>query len=149
MKLFLAADHRGYDRKEQLKSYLESMSISFEDVSSLEKNPSDDYPIVAQTVAQKVLSFQPSYGVVLCGSGAGVDIVSNKINGIRCVLALNADQVRASRQDDNVNMLAIAADYTSLEDAKQLVDAFISTPYEPSEKHERRLAEIDRIESQQ
>lgn len=144
MKVFIGADHRGFSLKQSLKQWLSENNVQHEDVGAHELDPNDDYPQYAQKVAEQV--GQGGWGIVICGSGVGVDIVANKFDGVRCGLAVNKEQIEAARKDDDINVLAIAADTTSEADAKEMVSAFIDTAYEASEKHARRLEEIKEIE---
>src|SRR3989344_9563996 len=101
MKIYIGADHRGFELKEQLKNWLEQMGHHVEDCGAHEHALRDDYVDFAAEVGRKVTSEQGSRGVVICGSGAGVDITANKIKGVRCVLGFNIEQIRAARNDDN------------------------------------------------
>jgi ribose 5-phosphate isomerase B len=146
MKLYLGSDHRGFELKQALKVHLSSQNIPFEDLGDTTPTPGDDYPDFATVVAEKVVSDLESKGLLLCGSGVGMDIAANKIAGARCGLALNTEQVKAARADDNVNILAVAADYTSLEQAKDYIDIFLNTEFISSDSHSRRLEKISEEE---
>jgi len=87
-------------------------------------------------------------GIVICGSGIGVDVVANKFSGVRSALAISADQIRAGRQDDDVNVLSLAADFIKPEDALNIARVFISTPFKKEERFSRRLGKIAQIEGE-
>ncbi|MDD5431242.1 MAG: RpiB/LacA/LacB family sugar-phosphate isomerase [Candidatus Pacebacteria bacterium] len=147
MLIYIGTDHRGFNLKESLKKYLADLGYSIEDVGNEKYDESDDYPIFAKQVAEKVAkNLQNSKGVVICGSGAGADIVANKIQGIRSVLAISVEQAEATRSDDDTNVLALAADYTSEEDAKRILSSWLKMPFSGEEKHKKRLREIEMIE---
>jgi len=146
MKIVIGADHRGFNLKQSLIHILQNKGHEIVDVGSSNGNESDDYPVFAKKAADGVIASDGSRGIVICGSGTGVDIVANKIDGIRCCLAINEQQVAAARQDDDVNMLALAADFNSDETAQRYVDTFLSTAFENSESHSRRIREITEIE---
>ncbi len=146
MKIYLGADHRGFELKNHIKTILTSQNISYEDLGNTEYDPHDDYPIFAERVAKKVAEEKEVLGIVFCGSGAGVDITANKIDGVRSVLAISPEQVEAARRDDKVNVLAIASDYTDTEQVEKIITAFANTPYEATAKRERRLEQIETIE---
>lgn len=148
MKIFIGADHRGFALKEKIKEWLTSTQAEVEDVGALTLDPADDYPIFAERVGSAVVSSQNSLGIVFCGSGVGADIAANKVDGARAGLALNTGQVKAARHDDNINVLAIASDYTNLEDAKELINCFLNTGFASEDKHERRIEEIKKIEDE-
>src|SRR3990167_2156290 len=107
MKIYLGADHRGFQLKEELKQFLET-NYDVEDCGAFEKIESDDYTDFAIKVAEKVSSNEGSRGIVICGSGVGVDITANKFPKIRCGLGINREQIKAARNDDDVNVLALA-----------------------------------------
>jgi ribose 5-phosphate isomerase B len=143
--LYLGADHRGFKLKEKLKIWLEEKKIKYQDLGAEELDPTDDYPDIAQKVAQAV-GKQQGKGVLLCGSGAGVAIVANKMRGIRAAIGFNPQQVRAMRQDDDLNILCLATDYISRFKAFQLVKIFLQTEFKAKEKYRRRLEKINQLE---
>jgi len=145
--IFIGADHRGYNLKEVLKIYLKELSLECEDLGAKKFNPEDDYPDFALTVAKKVAENpEENRGILICGSGVGVDIVANKIKGIRSALCFDAAQARASRNDDDTNVLSLTADFIAEEKAKKIVKVWLETPYAKLEKYERRLNKIKEIE---
>lgn len=145
--IYIGADHRGYNLKETLKVHLKELNYEFNDLGAFELNPNDDYPDFALAVAKKVAeSPEENCGILICGSGIGVDIVANKINGIRSALCFDAAQARASRNDDNANVLSLSSDFTTEEKAKEIVKIWIQTPYAKLEKYERRINKIKNIE---
>ncbi len=145
--IFIGADHRGYNLKEVLKIYLKELSLECEDLGAKKFNPEDDYPDFALTVAKKVAENpEENRGILICGSGVGVDIVANKIKGIRSALCFDAAQARASRNDDDTNVLSLTADFIAEEKAKEIVKVWLETPYAKLEKYERRLNKIKEIE---
>ena len=146
MTIYIGADHRGFELKNQLKNWLETSGHHVEDLGALEHTLRDDYTDYAASVAGKVSEEIGRRGIVICGSGAGVDITANKIKGVRCVLGFNVEQVKAARNDDNVNILALASDFTLFEDAKILIETFLSTAYDPTDNHARRIEKIKNLE---
>lgn len=148
MTLYLGADHRGYQLKEILEVFLKGEGYEVVDVGAPAYDKDDDYPFIAKEVGKKVsLSPTQSRGIVLCGSGAGVDIVLNKFKRVRCVLGISPDQVFAARNDDDVNALVIAADFIDEENAKNMVTVFLNTQFSNTERAVRRLKEIAEIEN--
>lgn len=148
MKIFIGADHRGFALKEEVKKWLAETGVETEDVGALTLDPTDDYPVFAAKVGKAVVASQNSLGIVFCGGGVGVDIVANKIDGVRSGFALNSDQVKAARRDDDINILAIPSDYTDLDKAKEFINAFINTSFATEEKYKRRIEEIKKIEDE-
>jgi len=145
MKIFIGADHRGFSLKQQLVEWL-NKDYGVEDMGAQTLDPHDDYTLYAGKVASMVSVDTSHRGILLCGSGVGVDVVANKIDGVRASIGINAEQVTAGREDDNMNVLVIAADFFELAAAKKMVTAFLETEFSSEARHKRRLAEISRIE---
>lgn len=146
-KIFLGADHRGYELKEKIASWLFELNYDFEDLGNNHLDPSDDYTKYAAEVASMVAKRPHSKGVLLCGSGVGIEVVANKFDGIRAAIGKNVLQVKAGRKDDDMNVLVIASDFTIEKEAKAMLIAFLETKYEENERRERRLEDIAKIEA--
>ena len=149
MTIFLGADHRGFRLKEQLKATLKTDGYKIEDLGANEYNGNDDYPDYARAVAQKVGEApEENRGILICGSGSGVDIVANKFKGVRSALAMSPDHAYMARHDDDVNVLAIASDFTDEPAARSIVRSFLTTPFAKLEdRYMRRLRKIEEIEA--
>ncbi len=145
--IYIGADHRGYELKEHLKEFFDELGFDYEDMGAFELDPADDYPKFAKAVGEHILH-PDDRGIVICGTGVGVDEVANKITGVRCGLALNKEQIKAARHDDDINVLALAADHTSEEDAKEIVKIFLDTEFAGEERYKRRIHEIEDIEDE-
>lgn len=144
MTIFIGADHRGFQLKNDIMEYLQSQNIRVEDMGNYEYDAHDDFPDYAQKVAQAVLQNPEQFlGIVICGSGAGVNIAANRYNGIYCTIGFSKDQIESARGHDHINVIALASDHTSLDDAKEIVDTFIKTPLNHGEKYKRRLDKIE------
>jgi len=147
MVIYFGADHRGFDLKELLKSYIQSMGSEVVDLGAATKNPDDDYVDFARAVGERVSrQNDQARGILVCGSGAGMDIAANKFRGVRATTGLSANQVFDARNHDNINVLSIAADFTTEEEAKQMAKIFIETPLSPEPRHARRLEKIAELE---
>lgn len=147
MIIYIGADHRGFALKESLKERLTDGGYEIVDLGNDIYEEGDDYPDFAVVVADAV-SNNPfeDRGIVICGSGAGVAIVANKFIDIRCALAGSVDQIHAARTDDDVNMLALAADFIDEDTATEIAKEFIDTPYDGAENHQRRIDKITELE---
>jgi ribose 5-phosphate isomerase B len=153
MTIFIAADHRGFELKNKLIEYLQEKNIRVEDMGNYQYDPLDDYPDFAKKVAQAVLQNPKDFlGIVICGSGVGVSIVVNRFKGIRCGLGFSSDQVKHAKENDHINVLALASDYlkngngengNGLDLVKKIVDTFIETKPKMEEKYLRRIKKID------
>jgi len=159
MTIYIGADHRGFALKEQIKASLAGSGYEIVDVGALSVDPVDDYPDFARAVAEKVAvaaggAAAPGAdtsvrGIVICGSGFGVDIATNKFKGVRSALAMSVDHIRAGRHDDDVNVLSIAADFTKPEEAVAITKAFLETAFDSGqERYIRRIAKIAKIEEE-
>jgi ribose 5-phosphate isomerase B len=149
MNVFIGADHRGFRLKEHLKEVLKTDGYTVTDVGAFEYNGDDDYPDFAKAVAEQVAKApEDTRGIVICGSGTGVDIVANKFRGVRSVLAMSPDHVHMSRRDDNVNVLAIAADFIDEAAAMSMMKIFFTAPFDKlEERYARRLRKVEEIET--
>lgn len=147
MKIYLGADHRGYRLKEKISQWLFDLRKDFVDVGATHLDPKDDYTKYAEEVSLLVRDNPGSRGVLLCGSGVGVEVVSNKFDGIRAAIGKDVFQVEAGRNDDDMNVLVIAADYTDEKEAKAMLIAFLETQFSGKAKYEKRLEEIEKIEA--
>ncbi|OGM12814.1 hypothetical protein A3A76_00980 [Candidatus Woesebacteria bacterium RIFCSPLOWO2_01_FULL_39_23] len=146
MKVYLGSDHRGYSLKEKIAKWLFEWRYVFTDVGADHLDPDDDYTKYASEVASLVADNKDSRGILLCGSGVGVDVVANKFDGVRASIGKSVEQVKAGREDDDMNVLVIAADFTSEIEAKNMLKVFLETKFDKAARHTRRLEDIKRIE---
>ena len=144
MKVYLGADHRGFELKEFLKEHLSEVEIV--DKGAYEINPVDDYVDFAKAVAEEVVQAPDNRGILICGSGVGVDIAANKIDGVRAGLIEEATQAKSARMDDDINILCLSADQLTAEKALEITKVFLSTPFSQEERHQRRLDKIKELE---
>ncbi|MEK7113178.1 MAG: RpiB/LacA/LacB family sugar-phosphate isomerase [Patescibacteria group bacterium] len=147
MKIYLGADHRGYELKEKISRWLFAWGYKFEDFGAESLNPGDDYTVYAEKVASVVGKEEGSRGILLCGSGVGVDVVANKLDGVSASVGKSPEQVKAGRNDDDMNILVIAADYTKESEAKEMIRTFLQTKFSGKERFVRRLEDIKKIEA--
>ena len=146
MTIFIGADHRGYQLKDKLITYIQDKNIRIEDMGNYIYDPDDDFPDYAQKVAQAVLQNPKEHlGIVICGSGAGVCIAANRFKGIYSIVGMNPQHVIDSRRDDHINVLALAANYTTEEDAQKMIDVYLETHPVHKEKYTRRLKKVDAV----
>lgn len=143
MKIFLGADHRGFELKEKLKDFLTGLGYEFEDLGAFEYNKDDDYPDFAKAVARKVAESPENRGILICCSGIGIAVAANKIKGIRAGTILKPKQARAAVNDEDLNILALAADFLSEDEAREIVKTFLETKFSNEERHRRRIKKID------
>lgn len=146
MKIYLAADHRGFELKEKIKNFL-SQDHEVIDLGNEVLNKEDDFTDYVKKVGEQISQNPNEKGIVFCGSGAGAEITANKFDNVRAALGVNAEQVRNARTDDDINVLAVATDYADFESTKHIINSFLQTEFVPSEKHLRRLDKIKNLES--
>lgn len=144
MKVYLGADHRGYELKEFLLNNLRGFEVH--DLGALAYVPTDDFVEFAVLVGQKVVEDKDALGIVICGSGAGVCITANKIAGIRSSVCQSMEQVRSAREDDDLNILALASDFVTKEAALEIAKTFLTTEFIPESRFLRRIAKITELE---
>lgn len=147
LKVYLGADHRGFGLKEKIARWLFESGREFTDLGADILDPKDDYPIYAERVASMVANNKNSLGILLCGSGVGVEVAANKIDGVRAGIGKSPGQVKAGRNDDNMNILVLAADFTEDEEAKRMVEVFLKTKFEAKERFKKRIEDIKRLEA--
>lgn len=147
MKIFLGADHRGYELKGKIAKWLFEMEYPYQDLGAEHYDMHDSFTKYVADVASIVAKTESARGVLLCGSGVGADILANKFDGIRAAIGKDVFQVEAGRNDDDMNILVIAADYTEEKEAKAMLIAFLETKFSGKARYERRLQEIKEIEA--
>ena len=143
MRIYLGADHRGFELKEQIKVWLDENGYEVEDVGDFQFNPDDDYVDYALKVAESIEgSSDTSRGILLCGSGHGVDIVANRFSHVRAILGFN-DQVTAQgREHEDANILVLPAEWVSSDEAMERVRIFLETEKTDNTNYDRRRMRI-------
>lgn len=143
--VYLAADHRGHGLKESAEAYLRERGVKVLDLTP-ELKPGDDYPLVAKTLVTRMLNEPNARGLLACGSGAGIAIAANRFKGIRAAIGLSPKHVEAARNDDDLNVLVLAADFVNDSEIRAMLDAFVDAPYSAKEqRHARRITELDEL----
>ncbi|MEQ9261965.1 MAG: ribose 5-phosphate isomerase B [Owenweeksia sp.] len=140
MKIAIGADHAGFELKETLKEHLESKGVEVKDFGT-HSSESVDYPDYGHPVANDVTSGMAQLGIVICGSGNGINITVNKYRDIRSALCWNEELAQLARQHNNANILALPARFISEKEAITITDAFLKEEFEGG-RHERRVNKI-------
>lgn len=146
MKIVIGADHGGYKLKEEIKKYLEEKNISYEDKGAYSED-SVDYPDIAKAVASDVSNKKADIGILICRSGIGMSMCANKFKDVRCAVCYEEQTAKFSRMHNNANMLALGADYISVNDAVCILRQFLATEFEGG-RHQRRVDMITEIEKE-
>lgn len=148
MKIFIGADHRGFSLKEDIKIYLLSKGYVVADMGAHTLDLNDDYPDIAFQVAEEVSkNILENRGILVCGSASGMDIVANKVKGIRATIAYSKNNIFHARQDDDVTVISLAGDVLKDHEAQEIVETFLTTPFKNEERYARRLQQISNIEN--
>lgn len=145
MKIALACDHGGFNYKEKLKSVLLSEGYEVKDFGCYSAD-SVDYPDMAYPCAKAVSAQEVDRGIVICGTGIGVSIVSNKVEGIRCALCSDLFSAQATREHNDSNMLAMGGRVISEEMMLKIAKVWLETPFSNDERHLRRIAKVMEID---
>ena len=141
----IGADHRGYRYKMSLitKFKLEGHTINWIDVGTYNETRTD-YPEFAKLVCQKIENGEAQYGILLCGTGGGMAIVANRYKGIFAAVVWNDQVARLSKEDDNVNVLVIPADFVTEDEMHEMVRAWLTANFIGG-RYQKRLSMIDEI----
>ena len=144
MKIFLAADHAGFELKEFLSNHLIQLEYNVEDCGAYEMDSTDDYPDFIIPAAQKVARDTDSRGIIMGGSGQGEAIAANRIAGVRAAVYYDGpiDIVRLSRSHNNANILSLGARFISNEKAVEVIKMWFNEPYEGG-RHQKRIDKLD------
>src|SRR6266542_801424 len=139
MRVYLGADHAGYELKVHLVSQLSLQGYETVDVGAREFDPDDDYPVYCLHTGARVVADPGSLGVVIGGSGNGEQIAANKVTGVRAALAWSDETARLAREHNDANVISIGARNHPVEDAHRFVDTFLATPFSHGARHVRRI----------
>jgi len=140
--IVLAYDHRAYDLMLGIKEYLKEKNLEFVEFASPEYDKNDSYSDYAKQANEYILTHEDSWGIYSCRSGIGVSMMANRFKGVRAGVCYTEKLAYLGRNDDNINVLVLATEETSLEQAKKLIDIFLSTPFEGG-RHIPRLEALD------
>lgn len=141
IKIAIGADHAGFELKQELTRYLTEKSIIYTDKGTYSAERAD-YPDYGHAVAAAVTGGEATFGILMCGSGNGINISANKHKGIRAALCWNAEIASLARQHNDANILVLPARYISVEEAHKCVDAFLTGQFEGG-RHQARIDKID------
>ncbi|MFI3209959.1 MAG: ribose 5-phosphate isomerase B [Peptostreptococcaceae bacterium] len=144
MRIGLGSDHGGFNLKNDIKEFLQSKNIEVVDFGPM-TNESVDYPIFGEKVANSVVAKEVDFGILCCGTGIGISLAANKVQGIRCAVVSDVFSAKMSKAHNNVNMLSLGERVLGKGLALEIVDAFINTEFE-GERHQKRVDMIMDIE---
>ena len=145
MKIYIAADHAGFNLKNYLKKQLLADGYDIEDCGAFNFDPLDDYPDFIIPAAEKVANQPNSRGIIIGGSGQGEAMAANRIQGVRAAVYYDGpiDIVKLSRLHNNANMLSLGARFLSVERSTEILNIWLEEKFE-GERHENRINKLDR-----
>lgn len=148
-KIFLGADHAGFELKEYVKKYLIELGMKVEDKGAYEYDNNDDYPDFIVPVAKKVAEDPDNNrGIIFGSSGQGEVIAANKIKGIRAALyyGSNIEIVKLSRTHNNTNIISLGARFLTKKEAIKAIKTWLETEFSNAIRHVRRIKKIERFQ---
>lgn len=145
MTIILSSDHAGFLYKKKMADWLVSLGHTVVDAGPDHFVTTDDYPVYARKGARQIKTTPNSFGIFICGSGAGMVIVANRFPWVRAVAAETAAVARRSRDEDDANVLVIGSRIISFAAAKKLVAVFLKTPFSGLKRHQRRIDMLSKI----
>ena len=150
MKIYIGADHNGFERKKQLSDYLQRNGYEVVDEGDSSFQPEDDFPQFAAAVALKIIgdNDDDAKGILICGSGQGMAMAANRFKGIRAIVAATSDDARWGRNDNNANVLSLPARILENDDDiywQDIVDTFLGADFSGAARFTRRNKELDEL----
>jgi ribose 5-phosphate isomerase B len=148
MNVYLGADHAGFKLKNDLKDRLEKAGHTVVDLGAKTLDSDDDYPKYAYLMATQILGEadeEAARGILICGSGQGMSMAANRVNGIRAALAWNEESAQAAREDDNANVLVLPARFVEPDQAWTMTEAWLKAEFKANPKYQRRLDELEEL----
>ncbi|MBV9089648.1 MAG: ribose-5-phosphate isomerase [Mycobacteriaceae bacterium] len=139
MRVYLGSDHAGFELKQAVISHLRDSGHEPIDCGAYSYDADDDYPPFCIAAALRTVGDPGSLGVVIGGSGNGEQIAANKVPGVRCALAWNAETAGLAREHNNAQVVGIGARMHSTDEALAIIDVFLSTAWSKAERHQRRI----------
>lgn len=147
MRLHIAADHAGFELKSVLLEHLEAAGHEVVDHGALEYDEQDDYPAFCFAAAEAVVAEPGSLGIVIGGSGNGEQMAANKVAGARAALVWSEDTAALARRHNDANVIALGARQHSVDEAVELVEAFLAEAFSGDPRHQRRIDQLAAYEA--
>lgn len=145
MKVYIGSDHNGHHLKRSLVDYLQANKYDVFDDGDKSLEPDDDFPVFAAKVVADILAEPDARGILICGSGQGMCMAANRFKGIRAALGYDAESVRSARNDDDANIVCLPAKILKADEANDLVNTFLKTPFAAAPRFVRRIKELDEL----
>jgi ribose 5-phosphate isomerase B len=139
----VGSDHAGFVYKEKIKKLLDELKLKYKDFGAYNCEPSD-YPDFGYVAAKSVGTGECDKGILVCGSGIGMDIVANKVKNVRAALCMTLEMAELSRRHNDANVLSIAERLTDWDTTEKIVRIWLSTPFDGG-RHKRRVDKINNL----
>ncbi|MGD0101131.1 MAG: ribose 5-phosphate isomerase B [Acidobacteriota bacterium] len=146
MRVVLGSDHAGFEMKQAMLNYVQGLGHDVVDVGAHNASASD-YPDYAEALALTILNHQAERGILICGSGVGASVAVNKIPGIRAGVCHDCYSAHQGVEHDNMNVLVLGSRVIGLELARDLISTFLKATFSAEERHLRRLAKVQQLET--
>lgn len=146
MKIAFGSDHVGLQLKLEIIDYVKTLGYDIVDLGPFSSERTD-YPTYGKAVANAVANNEANYGIIICGTGVGISIAANKVNGIRAVVCSEPYSAQLSKEHNNTNILAFGARVVGLDLAKMIVDHWLNASF-AGERHLKRVIQISDIENE-
>lgn len=141
--IIVAADHGGFELKEQMKEWLATSYGHIVVDITPERVTGDDYPLITQRIAKEAkLAGEPVRVIAFCRSGVGMALGMNRYRSLRAVQGTSVDIAKQSRIDEDANALSIGADFQSVPQTKKIIQTFLETSFKPLDRYQRRVKEL-------
>lgn len=147
MRIAIGADHAGYPLNERVIDEVRRAGHEVVDFGTHDGSVADDYPDYAKVVGEAVQSGAAEIGILVCGSGVGAAVAANKLRGVRAALCGDTYSAHQSREHDDCNVLCLGSRVTGVELALEIVRSFVAARFTGEERHRRRLAKIQAMET--
>lgn len=147
MRIHIGGDHAAFELQQSLVAHLEAAGHDVVNHGPFAYDALDDYPVFVLRAAEAVAADPGSRGVVLGGSGNGEQMAANKVPGVRAALAWTAELAQLAREHNDAQVVSIGGRFTSVEDAKAIVDTFVRTEFSDEARHSRRIDMVTAYES--
>lgn len=144
--VYIGSDHTGFPLKKEVEKYLKEAGYFIRDLGSYQFDPKDDFPDYAKEVCKRVAKDDSGRAILICGTGQGMVIAANKINGVRAAVCWNKEMARQAREHLDTNVLCLGANYLDARRAKGIIKIFLRTKLSREERYSRRIKKIRELE---
>ena len=146
MKIFIASDHAGYELKNKVVIFLQTLGITIKDLGPSKYDAGDDYPDYAKLVTDKVgMGEGEGEGILVCDTGIGMSIAANKAKNVRAALVTSPLMAKRAREHNNANILVLGSEINTWSEIEEILNEFITNRFSEEERHIRRLKKIEEI----